>query len=163
MPLLGQVPLVPELRAGGDSGRPIVLTEPDGEAAQAFARIAEQIEVELAPTRRYRKELKLLVAAPSPRGRTPVPSSWWTTAPGAEEAFPPEDRPVGRRVVLGMLALGGVGHPLGRQGAAWMEATLRPLTIKDQTGLSSFLPSAGRFRIYTVTGTLPGGATRSTG
>ena len=60
MPLLGQIPLVTELRAGGDSGRPIVLTEPDGEAAQAFARIAEQIEVELAPTRRYRKELKLL-------------------------------------------------------------------------------------------------------
>ena len=33
---------------------------PDGEAAEAFARIAERIEVELAPTRRYRKELKLL-------------------------------------------------------------------------------------------------------
>ena len=60
VPMLGQIPLVPELRAGGDSGRPIVLTEPDGDAAQAFARIAEQIEVELAPTRRYRKELKLL-------------------------------------------------------------------------------------------------------
>ena len=51
---------VTELREGGDSGRPIVLTDPDGEAAQAFARIAEPIEVELAPTRRYRKELKLL-------------------------------------------------------------------------------------------------------
>ena len=60
VPLLGQVPLVPELREGGDAGRPIVLTDPDGEAAQAFAAIAEQVEVELAPTRRYRKELKLL-------------------------------------------------------------------------------------------------------
>jgi ATP-binding protein involved in chromosome partitioning len=59
-PMLGQVPFVTELRAGGDSGRPIVLSEPDGEAAQAFARIAEQVEVDLAPTRRYRKELKLL-------------------------------------------------------------------------------------------------------
>jgi ATP-binding protein involved in chromosome partitioning len=59
-PMLGQVPLVAELRAGGDAGRPIVLSDPDGEAARAFARIAEQIEVELAPTRRYRKELKLL-------------------------------------------------------------------------------------------------------
>ena len=29
-------------------------------AAQAFARIAEQVEVDLAPTRRYRKALKLL-------------------------------------------------------------------------------------------------------
>ncbi|MEO7429967.1 MAG: P-loop NTPase, partial [Acidimicrobiales bacterium] len=59
-PLLGQIPLVTELRAGGDSGHPIVLTDPDGDAAVAFARIAERIEVELAPTRRYRKELKLL-------------------------------------------------------------------------------------------------------
>ena len=51
---------VPELRAGGDAGRPIVLDEPDSEAAQAFAAIAEQVEIELAPTRRYRQELKLL-------------------------------------------------------------------------------------------------------
>ena len=60
VPLLGQVPFVSELRAGGDSGHPIVLTEPDGEVAGIFARIAERIEVDLAPTRRYRKELKLL-------------------------------------------------------------------------------------------------------
>jgi ATP-binding protein involved in chromosome partitioning len=60
VPLLGQVPLVSALREGGDSGRPIMVTDPDGEAAQAFGRIAERIEVELAPTRRYRKELKLL-------------------------------------------------------------------------------------------------------
>jgi ATP-binding protein involved in chromosome partitioning len=59
-PLLGRVPLVPELRAGADTGRPIVLSEPDGVAAQAFARIAEQVEVDLAPTRRYRKALKIL-------------------------------------------------------------------------------------------------------
>ena len=59
-PLLGQVPLVTELREGGDSGRPIMLTDPEGDAAAAFRRIAERIEVELAPTRRYRKELKIL-------------------------------------------------------------------------------------------------------
>jgi ATP-binding protein involved in chromosome partitioning len=58
-PLLGQVPLVSALREGGDTGRPIVLTEPDGDAAQAFARIAERVE-ELAPTRRSHPELKLL-------------------------------------------------------------------------------------------------------
>jgi ATP-binding protein involved in chromosome partitioning len=58
--MLGQIPLVTELRAGGDSGHPIVLSDPSGDAAQAFARIAERIEVELAPTRRYRKELKLM-------------------------------------------------------------------------------------------------------
>jgi ATP-binding protein involved in chromosome partitioning len=57
---LGQVPLVPLLREGGDSGHPIMITEPDGEAARAFASIAERIEVELAPTRRFHPELKLI-------------------------------------------------------------------------------------------------------
>ncbi|MGE3620466.1 MAG: Mrp/NBP35 family ATP-binding protein [Acidimicrobiia bacterium] len=59
VPMLGQIPLVPELRAGGDSGRPIVETAPDGEAAQAFAAIAERIDVELAPTRRSHPELRI--------------------------------------------------------------------------------------------------------
>lgn len=62
---------------------------------------------------------------------------------------------MGRRALLGMLALGGVGILWGAKAQSWMEETLRPLTTKDQTGLSSFLPSAGRFRIYTVTGGLP--------
>ena len=60
VPMLGQVPLVAELREGSDAGRPIVLSDPAGEAAQAFASIAEQVEVDLAPTRRYRKELRLM-------------------------------------------------------------------------------------------------------
>lgn len=74
----------------------------------------------------------------------------------SEVSFPPEDRPVGRRALLGMLGLGGVGILWGAKAQARMEEVLRPLTINDQTGLSSFLPSTGRFRIYTVTGTLPG-------
>jgi len=60
VPLLGRVPLVPLLREGADEGRPIVLTEPDGEAARAFGSIAEEIDVNLAPTRRYHRELKLI-------------------------------------------------------------------------------------------------------
>ncbi len=59
VPLVGQVPLVPELREGGDSGRPIVAIDPDGEAARVFARIAEKIDVELAPKRIYRSELRI--------------------------------------------------------------------------------------------------------
>jgi DMSO/TMAO reductase YedYZ molybdopterin-dependent catalytic subunit len=62
---------------------------------------------------------------------------------------------VGRRALLGMLALGGAGILWGAKVQERMERTLRPLTVNDQTGLSSFLPSSGRFRIYTVTGTLP--------
>jgi ATP-binding protein involved in chromosome partitioning len=60
VPLLGQVPLVQALREGSDTGRPIVATEPDSEAAGAIRGIAEAIDVELAPKRRYNAGLKLL-------------------------------------------------------------------------------------------------------
>jgi ATP-binding protein involved in chromosome partitioning len=60
VPLLGQVPLVSAMREGGDVGQPIVLVDPDGEAAQVFVHIAERIDVELAPTRRSHRELKLI-------------------------------------------------------------------------------------------------------
>jgi ATP-binding protein involved in chromosome partitioning len=60
VPLLATVPLVSELRAGADAGRPIVVIDPDGEAATAFATLAERIDVELAPTRRFHPELKVL-------------------------------------------------------------------------------------------------------
>jgi ATP-binding protein involved in chromosome partitioning len=59
VPLLGKVPLVPELRAGSDSGAPIVATQPDGEAAGVFADIAATIDVELAPKRIYHSELRI--------------------------------------------------------------------------------------------------------
>lgn len=49
VPLLGQIPLVPELRAGGDSGMPIAAVAPDSEPGQAFHRLAERIAVDLRP------------------------------------------------------------------------------------------------------------------
>ncbi len=60
VPLIGQVPLVPELREGSDTGHPIVAEYPDSEAAQVFATMAETIEVALAPTRRHHPELKII-------------------------------------------------------------------------------------------------------
>jgi ATP-binding protein involved in chromosome partitioning len=60
VPLLGQVPLVEELRAGADEGRPIVVEEPHNEASEVFGQIAERIDVELAPKRIYRTELKIV-------------------------------------------------------------------------------------------------------
>ena len=60
VPLLGQVPLLPELREGGDAGHPIVVTEPDSDAAKAFSEIARRIAVELAPTRIYNPQLKII-------------------------------------------------------------------------------------------------------
>ena len=59
VPLIGRVPLVPELRAGADAGSPIVASDPDGEAGRVFARMAETIDVELAPRRIYRSELRI--------------------------------------------------------------------------------------------------------
>ena len=58
VPLLAKVPLVPELRAGADSGHPIA-TDPSTEAGAIFARMAETIDVTLAPKRRYRSELRV--------------------------------------------------------------------------------------------------------
>jgi len=60
VPLLGQVPLVPELRAGGDAGEPLVVVRPDDPASVAFRTIAERLDVELAPKRIYRTELKIM-------------------------------------------------------------------------------------------------------
>jgi ATP-binding protein involved in chromosome partitioning len=60
VPLLGQVPLVPELREGSDMGAPIVVAKPDDEASQVFRAVAERIDVELAPKKIYRPELKIV-------------------------------------------------------------------------------------------------------
>lgn len=60
VPLVGQVPLLPDLREGSDNGRPVAALDPEGEAGAAFAAIAERIDVELAPKRRYSAGLKLI-------------------------------------------------------------------------------------------------------
>jgi DMSO/TMAO reductase YedYZ molybdopterin-dependent catalytic subunit len=62
--------------------------------------------------------------------------------------------PVGRRVFLGLLGVGAAGVLLGARVQDWLERELGPLIAKDGTGLASLLP-IGRFRIYTVTGSLP--------
>jgi ATP-binding protein involved in chromosome partitioning len=43
VPLLGEIPLVPALREGGDMGNPIVVAEPHSEAARAIDTIAEKL------------------------------------------------------------------------------------------------------------------------
>jgi ATP-binding protein involved in chromosome partitioning len=58
VPLLGQVPLVTALREGGDVGAPVAVTDPDGEASQAFADLAAKV-VALGPSRVYRPELRV--------------------------------------------------------------------------------------------------------
>jgi len=60
VPLLGKIPLVSAMRQGSDEGQPIMAIDPDGEIGRAFASIAEQIDVALAPTRRFHPELKVI-------------------------------------------------------------------------------------------------------
>ena len=59
VPLLGQLPLVPELREGGDNGTPITLALPDSEAAKSFREIAHRIATELKPKKVFSSALKV--------------------------------------------------------------------------------------------------------
>jgi ATP-binding protein involved in chromosome partitioning len=47
LPLLGQVPLEPQVREGGDAGAPIVLSAPESGAGSALRRVAERVAREL--------------------------------------------------------------------------------------------------------------------
>jgi ATP-binding protein involved in chromosome partitioning len=59
VPLLGQIPLLPALRVGGDEGKPVAAVEPDSEAGLAFRALAERIAVELRPKKVFRPELTI--------------------------------------------------------------------------------------------------------
>ncbi|MEZ5375506.1 MAG: Mrp/NBP35 family ATP-binding protein [Acidimicrobiales bacterium] len=59
VPMLGNIPLVPQLREGGDDGDPIA-SKPDTEAGAMFLALAERLDTELAPKRRYRSELRVI-------------------------------------------------------------------------------------------------------
>ena len=43
LPLLGELPIVPELRAGGDSAKPLVAANPGHPASQEFSGIAQRV------------------------------------------------------------------------------------------------------------------------
>jgi ATP-binding protein involved in chromosome partitioning len=51
LPLLGQVPLEPQVREGGDAGAPIVLSSPESGAGSALRQVTERVvrELEIAP------------------------------------------------------------------------------------------------------------------
>ena len=60
VPLIGQIPFAIDLREGSDSGNPLMAELPESEAGKVFSHMAEMIDVELAPTRKYNKGLKFL-------------------------------------------------------------------------------------------------------
>jgi ATP-binding protein involved in chromosome partitioning len=59
VPLLGQLPLVQQLREGGDDGHPIVAAHPESETAKSFQEIARRIAVEMKPKKVFSAALKI--------------------------------------------------------------------------------------------------------
>ena len=57
--LVGQVPLIPELREGSDNGNPVA-ARPETEAGAVFAEMARVLDEEMKPSKRAHPELKLL-------------------------------------------------------------------------------------------------------
>jgi len=65
-----------------------------------------------------------------------------------------EGAPVGRRVVLGLLGLGGASVAAGPWISGWLGGLAGALSSHDPTGLSGLIPGAG-WRYYTVTSGFP--------
>ncbi|GAO10127.1 hypothetical protein TPA0598_06_02920 [Streptomyces lydicamycinicus] len=63
--------------------------------------------------------------------------------------------PVGRRVVLGMLAAGAAGVATAPFLQRAYDSALGGAAQKDPTGLTGLLPGGGGFRYYSVTGSVP--------
>lgn len=75
--------------------------------------------------------------------------------PPAPVAPAERGRPIGRRVVLGMIVAGVAGIVGGSRLQATLSRVLNPVTQHDPTGLTSLIPGDSGFRIYTVTSGYP--------
>jgi DMSO/TMAO reductase YedYZ molybdopterin-dependent catalytic subunit len=66
-----------------------------------------------------------------------------------------EGAPVGRRIFLGLLGVGGLGIVFGSKVQSALAKALGPLEERDPTGLLGLLPLGDTFRYYSVTGGVP--------
>ncbi|HYN88265.1 MAG TPA: P-loop NTPase, partial [Ardenticatenaceae bacterium] len=48
VPFLGEIPIDPRIAQGGDTGKPIIVAQPESAAAQAFRAIAGQVASRLS-------------------------------------------------------------------------------------------------------------------
>jgi DMSO/TMAO reductase YedYZ molybdopterin-dependent catalytic subunit len=64
-------------------------------------------------------------------------------------------RPLGRRIVLSVAALGALGVVLGRPLQEGIDAVLAPVRRADPTGLTDLVPGEGGWRYYSVTSDQP--------
>lgn len=67
----------------------------------------------------------------------------------------PGGKPVGRRIVLGMLGLGAAGVASAPYAQRGLESFLGAAADKDPTGLTGLLPNGGGFRYYSVASSVP--------
>jgi DMSO/TMAO reductase YedYZ molybdopterin-dependent catalytic subunit len=73
----------------------------------------------------------------------------------SDEGSEPAGAPVGRRTVLGLLALGGAGIVGGSWVQNGLARLLAPVESRDPTGLVALFPLGAAFRFYSVTGSVP--------
>jgi DMSO/TMAO reductase YedYZ molybdopterin-dependent catalytic subunit len=74
----------------------------------------------------------------------------------AEQDGPELDgKPVGRRTILGLIALAGAGVVGGKAIQDGLAKVLAPIELRDPTGLISLIPVGDSFRFYSVTGAVP--------
>lgn len=66
-----------------------------------------------------------------------------------------DGKPVGRRTVLGLIALAGAGVVGGKAVQDGLARILGPIELRDPTGLISLIPVGDSFRFYSVTGAVP--------
>ncbi|MEK7292408.1 MAG: P-loop NTPase [Actinomycetota bacterium] len=59
VPLLAQIPLIPSLREGGDTGRPIAGVAPDSEVGRMFFELANTVAREMKPKKVFSAALKV--------------------------------------------------------------------------------------------------------
>ena len=62
--------------------------------------------------------------------------------------------PVGRRVILGLIGLGGLGIVAGPAAQDGLSKLLAPAQVRDPTGLLALLPLGNNFRFYSVVGSV---------
>jgi DMSO/TMAO reductase YedYZ molybdopterin-dependent catalytic subunit len=63
--------------------------------------------------------------------------------------------PIGRRVVLGVLAFGALGVAFGRTLSDAEQGVLGVVGPRDPTGLTQLIPAGAGFRFYSVTSSIP--------
>ncbi len=67
IPYLGDVPIDPVVRAGGDEGRPVVVAEPESAAGRALLRIAQELAAKVSVLHLTKPQQRQFVASPELR------------------------------------------------------------------------------------------------